>query len=777
MMLDTEVRVLPFTEEEKARLNEKVRKMKFSRPPPKLPKTRVPTRISSPCSLRTSRTSGSTDGGKSEGSSLVDDSGISSCGSDKCLTPSQPSPPSSVDEFGQCSSVVTKLEPPFDITCDKYVCDGDDWVPDESAIDVKHDLDIDISAVAQEDYVKASTSFAASDNAMNEDSVKVDSKGDILRHNHTYATLSVDVPPLGPVEKIDATSPIVFSERLEASLTRKRVELIETSPLPRLPIGKFEEPKYGRVLLSRTFPISSLQHIMSSTMQNLEGYRALGRPSLCQAKGKPPPDSSLVADIEADLNKETVEVRPPTASVLKKKRKRKICKKPDEGASVPEIAGKRQQVTKAEVEEPRAVALKKECVVNGQVKSPTEPPIKMIFRKDADRKISAVRLEIPDLASTHTGSSGPPLSSPKAAASQAKPSHTSSSSTTVEVVDARGENSSGGLKIRIKLHPSAGSAEATIETAGNSHPAEAARETEAEVKKESPNPVAKTAQDSKNVVEDDEDDIIIVHENIRKPSPPVQQTRPWAQLNVMEQSYVAKLASLLKVTEVDITRRDWFEEICGKVEKTIYHLDLDISTLKGSRVNYRKRVEHVRFIRDQLRLLFAERQSRSYWDNNYKMSATSARRCQQRRAFVSDSSGFASECGTSAKANMVRQPPALNRRGKLDKIVERLRPAEIILKDPVPSSEVFFAVHSHQRLDMLSKVWHDLPKYKKPRGRRSIGRGSVMGWPRSFDPPRSFMMDVDGRAVILPLEQKYGGPSGPMFSQGPTAALAIGNDQ
>ncbi|VDM85896.1 unnamed protein product, partial [Strongylus vulgaris] len=92
-----------------------------------------------------------------------------------------------------------------------------------------------------------------------------------------------------------------------------------------------------------------------------------------------------------------------------------------------------------------------------------------------------------------------------------------------------------------------------------------------------------------------------------KPPKPVN-VRPWAQLNVMEQSYVAKLASLLKVSEVDISRKDWFEEICGKVEKTIYHLDLDISTLKGSKARYKKRVEQARLLRQQLKLLSAKRQ-------------------------------------------------------------------------------------------------------------------------------------------------------------------------
>ncbi|VDM81523.1 unnamed protein product [Strongylus vulgaris] len=241
---------------------------------------------------------------------------------------------------------------------------------------------------------------------------------------------------------------------------------MEASPIPSTPMGKFEEPKYGRVLLSSTFPTASLQKIMSSALHNLEGYRVLGRPRICQAGGKPPPDPSLVADIEAELNKEIVEMRQPTPTVLKKKRKRKASKKLEE-----ERASEDSQSSKP------MKAIKVEAVDEMETGA---------NRKDA----------------------------PRATVSDAKPSHSSLSSTTVEVVDARTDNSNGSLKIRIKLHAQRNSAEATIES--------------------------------------------------WKPPKPVN-VRPWAQLNVMEQSYVAKLASLLKVSEVDISRKDWFEEICGKV--------------------------------------------------------------------------------------------------------------------------------------------------------------------------------------------------------------------
>ncbi|EYC03908.1 hypothetical protein Y032_0091g2490 [Ancylostoma ceylanicum] len=619
--MDADVRVVPFTDEEKARLNEKVRKMKFSRPPPKLPGTRITARVL-PNPQKVSRLSGSTDGEKSERNTSVDDSGISSCGSEKCETPVHQ------------SSLSEMTEQPFEVECDKYVCDGDDWIQDDYPPELQNDLDIDIDHGGfQEDCVRPSTSMN-SDSPELADSllgdvdkdVKNDSKdGGLEIEVDPHAALSVDVTSFGPVEKIDPASPVVFSERLQEILTRKRAELMmEISPLPDRPIGKFEEPKYGRLLLSTTFPTASLQHIMESTLENLMGYRVLGRPKICQARGKPPPDPSMISDIEAELNKECVVSQSPKATVLKRKREKKRNKKrAGEGSSL--LTDNSAILSgRMSTDEPSAAstsAKKRKRSWQAPTPSPSgAPPIKMIFRKDADRKISGVRLEIADMSGL-TAQQRVKLEHDLSDPIEEKPLCTPlSSPSKAEIVKSpQLGDGNGGLKIRIKLPPQnpvkmngAQNTEQTVQ------PAASANVDKIPVKKNS-NPVHEDQRKRiSNSNHDSDDDIVIVHENIRKPPKPAVAPRPWAQLNVVEESFVAKLASLLKMDEVDISRPDWLNDLCGKVEKAVYLLELDISTLKGTRTKCRKRLEQLQLTRHHLKMLQIKRQNRS-WDEDYRM--------------------------------------------------------------------------------------------------------------------------------------------------------------
>ncbi|KAL6725568.1 hypothetical protein Aduo_007610 [Ancylostoma duodenale] len=602
-IMDADVRVLPFTDEEKARLNEKVRNMKFSRPPPKLPGTRVTARVL-PNPQRVSRLSGSTDGEKSERNTSVDDSGISSCGSEKCETPVHQ------------SSLPEMTEQPFEVECEKYVCDGDDWIQDDFPPELQNDLDIDVEDEGlQEDYVRPSTSMnsdspevANSSLGEGRDDVKDDSKdGGLEIEADPYSALSVDVTSFGPVEKIDAASPVVFSERLQETLTRRRAELtMEISPLPDQPIGKFEEPKYGRLLLSTTFPTTSLQHIMESTLQNLMGYRVLGRPKICQAQGKPPPDPSMIHDIEAELNKDYVVSEEPKATVLKRKRERKRSKKLEGGGPsvlTDNAALIRDGMSTDVPSFPEKSAKKRKRSWQNPMPSPgAAPPIKMIFRKDADRKISGVRLEIADI-SDPTAERKTMLERSLSEPVDSKPICTPlSSPSKVEIVRSpQCDDANGGLKIRIKLPPQKPVKMNEMQAA---KPATGANVDRSPVKK---NPVLEGHR--KGVVHsnpDDDDDIMIVHENIRKP-PKLAAPRPWAQLNVLEESFVAKLASLLKMDEVDISRPDWLKDLCGKVEKAVYLLELDISTLKGTRTKCKKRLEQLQLTRHHLKMLQSKR--------------------------------------------------------------------------------------------------------------------------------------------------------------------------
>ncbi|KHJ91707.1 hypothetical protein OESDEN_08419 [Oesophagostomum dentatum] len=224
----------------------------------------------------------------------------------------------------------------------------------------------------------------------------------------------------------------------------------------------------------------------------------------------------------------------------------------------------------------------------------------------------------------------------------------------------------------------------------------------------------------------------------------------------MEQSYVAKLAWLVKLREVDITSKDWFQELYGKVEKTIYHLDLDISNLRGTKMNYKKRLEQAKLTCHQLRVLLAKRQGRPRDDANRPLriyspgpgepwpprllSATRWKITEQSRSpqkKMVDGTSYPVESdplsglhrvvdnlateSARQQADVSHVPsspvqskiafpkifsrrlvsPPSARRKHLDEIVDRLRsPPEVVPKDPMPSSQSSSFCRDHVEVDV-----------------------------------------------------------------------------
>ncbi|ETN85448.1 hypothetical protein NECAME_16768, partial [Necator americanus] len=578
----------------------------------------------------------------------------------------------------------------------------------------------------QEDYIKPSTSvdlnsFQSDDLRLGEiGKIEDDIKSTELKIG-TDSSLTVDVTSSSPVEKIDATSPVVFSERLQATLSRKRAELVELSPRPDLPIGKFEEPQYGRSLLSTTFPTASLQNIMESTLGNLAGYRILGRPMICQARGKPPPDPSMIAEIETELNKECVEIRKPAPTVLKRKHGKKRKKEPEDGGTaVMPKDGKQTDAPLITVLSGKEMRGKED-----DARAVDEPPIKIIFRKDANRKISGVRVEIPDVAPTTAvvmKKPEPSHSSPQHRPAQKSSANPVSSVSEMKVVSRQHNECGTGLKIRIKLQPPK-PLSSSEKNPIKQEPAVSVENEKLPTKKCS-NPInVAPVRAAVDADAESDDDIIIVHENIRKPSDPVKPPL-WARLNVVEESFLAKLASLLKIGEVDISRPTWFEEVCGEVEKSVYHLEFNISALKGTKMKLKKRLEQLQLTSHHLKVLLAKKQNKSLdsSDSSYRLRkgakqkwqhcivppAPSAVHCQRSNSLDCEFGieERASQCAAFTDfyrrkgpgtitlppiAPVHMLPPRLQSHQSLRrsqrKLVIRMRsPPEVVPKDPVPSS-------------------------------------------------------------------------------------------
>uniref|UniRef100_A0A7I4YDK4 Adenomatous polyposis coli protein n=1 Tax=Haemonchus contortus TaxID=6289 RepID=A0A7I4YDK4_HAECO len=301
---DDDIRIVPFTEEEKARLNEKVRKMKFARPPPKLPSTKRPGTTSS------LKTTPQTFFDIAEEKPLSDrkasdDSGISSCDSEKGATPVYHHSPTEPFHYIQ------------EFQYSQYVCDGHDWIPEESdsiadSSNIYSDSVMECSDIYSDSVATLPTAqysrntrifdetvleekdseleeqiFTEQDTSCHQaEAVVMEEEADSSypKELHNVDERSFDtswsfssISGVHPVESIDATSPVVYSKKLEMALRKDRGGLLEVTQRVNGKYGRFEEPTYGPLLLTTSVPVTSLKDIMESSLTSLTSFLRSGR--------------------------------------------------------------------------------------------------------------------------------------------------------------------------------------------------------------------------------------------------------------------------------------------------------------------------------------------------------------------------------------------------------------------------------------------------------------------------------------------------------------------
>ncbi|KAK6039810.1 hypothetical protein COOONC_22685 [Cooperia oncophora] len=91
------------------------------------------------------------------------------------------------------------------------------------------------------------------------------------------ASVHPSLPPIHPVEYLNPTSSIVCSKRLEETLAKDRGGLLEIPERLDGKLGRSEEPRYGRLLLTTSAPAASLREIMDSTLTSLKSFLHTGR--------------------------------------------------------------------------------------------------------------------------------------------------------------------------------------------------------------------------------------------------------------------------------------------------------------------------------------------------------------------------------------------------------------------------------------------------------------------------------------------------------------------
>lgn len=330
-----DIRIVPFTDEEKARLNEKVRRMKFSRPPPKLPPPRQLKQIE--C-LSPGPETNLVEGNACD-KRAVDDSGISSCDSEKESSPvDRRSPAEAYEQFSE-------------FPCTAYVCDGCDWVPEE------HEDSNGIYPVAQPSshafpspsvgkceepdvIVDSTTGLSGTvSRDFNEEAVQVEQNEDPqtrlpikVEVDEEKSEFDAGVTERRP-ERIDQYSPVVYSGHLETALRRDYGGLVEVVSPGEQQLGRHERPQYGRLLLTTSTSAASLRHIMESALESLTSYVRTGKvasPSIgrtVESAGAPPRKRPNAGDDPQE------EVRSEEVEGVGRKRKRKRGRKSSDGDS------------------------------------------------------------------------------------------------------------------------------------------------------------------------------------------------------------------------------------------------------------------------------------------------------------------------------------------------------------------------------------------------------------------------------------------------------------
>ncbi|VDM58296.1 unnamed protein product [Angiostrongylus costaricensis] len=516
--MSSDIRIVPFTDEEKARLNEKgflqVQKMRFSRPPPKLPAPRLvlKTAPSQATSLQASVQLGQS---LNEKGNVIDDSGISSCGSEKDSSPGFRCSP--VDLIAQYVNMIN-------IFCFPVVCflDGSPNQPDKN-----NHTNLSYATVVDGEEKEEDRLVDSVEN--NEDFNHLESY-----HILTAAcnNVAVNSPSNHPVEVINARSPIVYSQQLQSTLNRNRGDLLGIALRAEEKIGKFENPTYGRLLLTKNFPVESMKYIMNSAIKNLTAYFNNRKPEPVRVVLKSKSDASpSLSDTsvrnENDSRKEDKERVEPEVNDIKLvcKKKRKRNNKRNESIVNANSMNSSAQSDFEQQHEIRNMRKKRKrnlSIVSTTSDGPKKS-FKIVIRRDAPTEVANPLLAriIPASSATNESEDGSV--------------HNGQCSSSFILEDRIGDHTPQHSETNTITRTS------TLVT-GN------------RVFKE----------------ESVDEDVVIVHENIR--------------VTPEERSLVAQLAALINVDSVNTEQFNWFDELLRKAGQFARHIDHHVEMLMSTKL-------------------------------------------------------------------------------------------------------------------------------------------------------------------------------------------------
>ncbi|VDL70531.1 unnamed protein product [Nippostrongylus brasiliensis] len=575
--MDDDIRIVPFTDEEKARLNEKVRKMKFARPPPRLPAARRHENLvpSQPASIVKEEPFCSRN-------PSVDDSGISSCDSEKETTPVYHPSPS--ESFEQSTS----------FACAEYLCDGYDWIPEDSSAsedlpynhkDVWLDRCVDLKTIEKfdDEYIGLDTNSNLEIKPEFNDrqsfyprAVKVEEPDDYTEScpameisvDTSTVESTIDTRSSGfQVETIGMTSPIVYSPRLEMTLSRISCDLQEVELEREKTYGRFEVPQYGRLLISTSTSVPTLRYIMGSTLENLNWLvKSGGATPFPSGRSLPENVLPLADEVMVDSAAKVSQIEDSASTTTpKKKGKRKRVQNnspvgvpPQQNPNVPKEAQKRKRTVS----------------VVSTTSDAAKQSIKMVIRRESLPKLSTV-------PRSKSGDEAPAKRCCDAnrSLSESHPYTMQGRSASASNIREAWRSLMNDEKVRtpifIKIAPlKPRSSRDSSPTPVNDVYRNAGR------KKPQNNSRTPSRKQSNVGPPCDDTDFQIVHEMIRKPAPIVRNRTSMSEEKIL----IAKLARMLDAT-FDISSPLWFELLQKKCYASMEELCLRAFMLRIERAS------------------------------------------------------------------------------------------------------------------------------------------------------------------------------------------------
>ncbi|XGW15208.1 hypothetical protein V3C99_001027 [Haemonchus contortus] len=525
-----------------------------------------------------------------------------------------------------------------------------------------------------------------------------------------------------PVESIDATSPVVFSKKLEMALRKDRGGLLEVTQRVNGKYGRFEEPKYGPLLLTTSVPVTSLKDIMESSLTSLTSFLRSGKIMPKESKENAELESSSCPttkkEEECPMDKVLCMGAPTLPSPKKKSRRRvKVKRKSHRSGESSRPTSLPDEKPEGSVKIRDGEQRKRTMSVVSTTSDSSKQSIKIVIRRDIPCKVAKT----------------PSVACEKKATSLRRSAESSS-----ESVQDRDERSSvpspskkPRLPVRVKLAPPRARSISSPPTLAKA-PQDRAKSTSAT---QTSTPLIER---SKSRAEESSDDKIRTDSRIPtsaasvSPVPTTSLLRTsavkkfhyWNKPTFEEDALAAKLSKLMGF-EVSTSNPLWFHELQKKASEYIRMLDAennnvrelmrDLDYFRKNRENELSRCK--RLLAESEDLAAIPRRNRSPTNapsaqdlrlpcnftsvTNGRLPAFDDRVHQRSCSFQTSHEDIATCDMVSPRAPEIdvttrmttatRLPPCISppmkSRKSLERIVERLKsPHEDIPRDPAPSS-------------------------------------------------------------------------------------------